>query len=104
MPGFGRITACILDPEPSVITGDVTRMYTNIPHQDLIHRVINILGHIWDLQGPDLQYIHVSEHKPAVWLPGYPPRGRSFFCPQQKCLVYVLSLAEARRMLQVCVT
>jgi hypothetical protein len=82
---------------PQVVTADVTRLYTHIPHQDLKDRVYAFMRTCWGYH-PHTPFLRVAADRKPEWLASHPSPsdGPSFFCPTLKCQVYIFTLESAQ--------
>eukprot|EP00884_Botryococcus_braunii_P019881 jgi/Botrbrau1/6577/Bobra.0189s0004.1 len=94
---------------PQVVTADVTRLYTHIPHQDLIQTIHWIIDTVFDHQNQPL--LRGPRHRVArqhllttpdshEWLRAdQAPARTAYYCPRRKTQVYVFTRDTLKAMI-----
>jgi hypothetical protein len=97
------------ESRPQVVTADVTRLYTHIPHDDLIRTIHLIIDTVFDhqnqplLRGPRNRVARqhlLTTPDSHEWLPDdRVPERTAYYCPQRKAHVYVFTRDTLKAMI-----
>jgi hypothetical protein len=93
---------------PQVVTADVTRLYTHIPHQELLHAVNWLVDQVFDRHtNPNMRGARFRVARPYLlttpdshqWLETAERQAqRALFCPRRKTQVYIFDRDTLKEM------